>query len=141
MSEENPEDDETLVVEGEVATGNITIGDQSFAYADVRIRVEDAAHHRRVEQQRLDHELQEETRDNYARRMRESREDRARHRRETITFLVFIGVPIAGLIFAAALAVWTTEESTRQFAQNLISLIFGGILGGLTGYFTGRSGE
>jgi hypothetical protein len=68
-----------------------------------------------------------------------ARDNSARRRREDITFAAFIGTPLTGLVFAAGLSVWTTDTETRQFAHNLISLIFGGILGGLTGYFTGRS--
>lgn len=122
-------------------TESQTQGVQSLEYSDVQIRVEEAAHQRRVEQQRLDHELAEAARDSSARRLRESREDRIRQRREDVTFAVFLGTPIAGLVFAAALSLWTTDQEARQFAHNLISLIFGGILGGLTGYFTGRSSK
>lgn len=50
---------------------NRTVGDQSATYADVQIRVETAAHQRRLEQQRLEHELREEAKDNTWRRQRE----------------------------------------------------------------------
>jgi hypothetical protein len=58
MSEEERESIEG-VVRAAVGSGNVTLGEQSFEYASVQIQVEDAAHQRRVEQQRLDHEREE----------------------------------------------------------------------------------
>lgn len=120
------------------AAPSIISGVQMLEYADRQIRIDTAKHTHQIERDRLDHELQETTRDNMARRMRESRDDAARRMRENITFYTCIGVPIAGLIFGAALSIWTSDETTKLFAHNLISLIFGGILGGLAGYFTAK---
>ena len=68
MVDEATKDDEGGAVDEAVASGNVILGQQSFEYANIEIRVEDAAHQRRVDQQRLDHDLSEEAKNNDLRR-------------------------------------------------------------------------
>jgi hypothetical protein len=132
---------ETTALEAGIVIAAGVVGPQTLRLedADIQIQLETAAHQRRVEQQRLDHELNEESLDKAARRQREDKAHAARLRRENITFYAFVGIPIAGLLYGAGLSVWTMDETTKLFAHNLLALIFGGILGGLAGYFTGKS--
>jgi hypothetical protein len=109
------------------AGGNVTVGDQSLAYADVQIRVEAAAHQRRVEQQRLDHDLAEEAKDNTWRRVREN-----------ITFGVVI-IVVVGVFVGTVYVALTTNDPIRQtFAQGLATTIGGAIGGAFAGYVVGE---
>ncbi len=123
-------DTEGNIVEGAATlsalSGNVTVGDQSIQYAAVQIQVETAAHKRRVEQQRLDHELKEAQKDNYFRRWR-----------ELITFLVII-VGVAGLLlWSFYIAATTTDPTSQTWAQGFATALAGAIGGAFAGYAVG----
>lgn len=102
---------------------NVTVGTQSVAYADVQIRIETAAHERQIEKQKLDHRLQQETKDNDARR-----------RREMTTFYVVV-FGVLALLFGSFVVAATTSDPTRQtWAQGIATAVAGAIGGAFAGY-------
>jgi hypothetical protein len=94
---------------------------------DQGIKTRTLFHEQHLERMRAEHDLEQQAQDNAGRR-----------RREDITYAVIIGAVVAGLIFSAVLSIWTTDDETRRWAQSFVTFIFGGILGGLAGYFTGK---
>ncbi len=94
---------------------------------DQGMKTQTALHEQYLERIKAEHELEQQAEDNKGRRLR-----------QTIAFNVVIGAVVIGLIFAALLSIWTTDDETRGWAHNFVTLIFGGILGGLAGYFTGK---
>jgi hypothetical protein len=127
MSEKERKVVEGGAIQEEAAEGNVTVGDQTIEYANVEIEVETAAHQRRIEQQRLNHELREETSENNWRRIREN-----------ITFGVVI-VVVFGVFIGTVYVALTTNDPTRQtFAQSLATTIFGAVGGAFAGYMVGE---
>ncbi len=126
---------EGRIVEGEVAfsatssleVGNTVVGVQSVEWADVQIRVATAEHQRKIEQQRLDHQLAEERKDNQYRRIR-----------EMATFCVVVVGVLALLFGSVAAAVFATDPATRTWAQQLAIGIASAIAGVLGGYMAGK---
>lgn len=94
------------------------------------LKVVETAHRQRVEQQRTEHELNEATKDNDARR-----------RREQAGFFVVVSLAVVGLMAGFVVGVTSDDEVTQRWAQGLVTLLFGAIAGGLVGYFTGRVGK
>ena len=126
MSDEAADDDEGGAVEEAVASGNVILGQQSFEYASIEIQVEDAAHQRRVEQQRLDHELSEEAKNNDL-------------RRKCFWLLVIVLVVVLGV--SSVVGISNDQEETRRWAQNVVTTMIGGLLGAIAGYFTAKGGK
>src|SRR5215218_4664887 len=80
-----------LEVSGFVVSGSTT-GDQSFAYAGLQMEVEDAAHRRDMERQRVQRELEKDKREED-----EKYKDRHHQRiRDNCTFAVVVGLIIVG---------------------------------------------
>jgi hypothetical protein len=116
----------SLSAEGDLAAnstlqGSSAEGQQTFSIERGRheLRAADAAHRR--EEQRKDNEL--------------------RRHREKVVFYVVVGILVAGLVVGFIVAVEADNADTRRWAQGIVTLLFGGIVGGITGYFTGRSGK
>ena len=109
-------------VSASIVSGSVT-GDQSLTYADVQIRIETAAHQRWIEQQRLEHELREEAKDNTWRR-----------RRDIATFAVVTIVLVVILLGTTYVALTTVDPSRQTFAQGLATTIGGAIGGAFAGY-------
>jgi hypothetical protein len=107
-----------------VISASQTIGDQQFAYADVQIRVDEAAHKRAVEQQKLDHTLLQESKDNDLRRR---------------VFWVVVVLLLVVLIVSAAVGIGHDDEETRRWAQNVVTTMIGGLLGAIAGYLTAKA--
>ncbi len=59
----------------------------------------------------------------------------SQRQREMMGFYVVVGVVVVGLALGPTLA------RTRRWAQGLVTLLIGGIVGGLAGYFTGKVGK
>jgi hypothetical protein len=126
MSEEGRSTPSPTPVSGEVQIGNVTLGDQSIEYAGVQIEIETAAHQRRVEQQRLDHELDQKTKDNDLRRR---------------SFWLVVVLLVVILSVSAAVGIGNENEETRRWAQNVVTTMIGGLLGAVAGYLTARVGK
>jgi hypothetical protein len=126
MCDEAAEAEQGGAVDSTVASGNVILGQQSFEYASIQIQVEDAAHQRRVEQQRLDHELIEKAKDNELHRNR---------------FWLVVGLLVAILVVAGAVGIGHDQEETRRWAQNVVTTMIGGLLGAIAGYFTAKGGN
>jgi len=109
-----------------------TEGVQTFSIErqQLALKAEDAAHKRRLAEKRIQHELDEATKENDQRRLR-----------EMIGFRVVVGTVVLGLVVGFSVDVEADNADTRRFAQGLVTLLFGGIVGGLAGYFTGRVGK
>src|SRR4051794_38823036 len=116
MSDGAAEGDEGGAVEEAVASGNVIVGQQSFEYANIEIQVEDAAHQRRVEQQRLDHELSEEAKNNDLRRK---------------CFGLLVIVLVIVLAVSSVVGISNDQEETRRWAQNVVTTMIGGLLGAI----------
>jgi hypothetical protein len=109
-----------------VITASQTIGDQQFAYADVQIRVDEAAHKRAVEQQKLDHALLQESKDNDLRRR---------------VFWLVVTLLLIVLAVSAAVGIGHDDEETRRWAQNVVTTMIGGLLGAIAGYLTAKANK
>ena len=109
-----------------------TAGEQTFSAERGRHELKVAAeeHNRQMERLRTEQELAETREDNAQRRLREK-----------IGFFVVVGIAVLGLGIGFAVAVESQNDDTRRWAQGLVTLLFGGIVGGLAGYFTGKVGR
>jgi hypothetical protein len=121
-----------LVVSGFVATGSTT-GDQSFEYAGLQIEVEDAAHRREMERQRVERELEKDKREEDEKFI-----DRKHQRwRDNCTYAVVVGLIIAGLVGSFYVAVTSTDPTRQVWAQGLTTTIAGVVGGAFAGYIIG----
>ena len=109
------------------ATGEPAV---ALALGAHELKAEAAAHKRRLDLMRLEHA-----------QAQDAQERRDRRRREMIGFYVVVGIALLGLTVGFAVAVEADNEDTRRWAQGLVTLLFGGIVGDLAGYFTGRVGK
>jgi hypothetical protein len=109
-----------------------TDGEQDFSIlrGEFELKAETAAHKRQLERMRVEHELEQE---------RKSNEDR--RQRDKIIFFVVVFVVVAGLAVGFAVAVRSQNDDTRRGAQNIVTILFSAMAGGLAGYFTGKAGK
>lgn len=63
-----------------------------------------------------------------------------RHR-EVIGFYVVVGVVVIGLAVGSYVGTNAENAETRNWAQGMVTLLIGGIVGGLAGYTTGKVGK
>lgn len=109
-----------------VITSSQTTGDQTFRVAETQIKVEDAAHRREVEKQRLDHELSQDLEDRKLQRWREK-----------ATFIIVTGGVVL-LILSSVVVAAVSKDPTRQaWAQGFASVLVGAIGGAFAGYLVG----
>jgi hypothetical protein len=106
-----------------VARENVTVGDQAVEWANVQIRIEDAAVERRIRQERHEHDLREESKDNTFRRWR-----------EMITFAVVIIVVVGVFVGSVSVALTTDDPIKQTFAQGFATTLAGAIGGAFAGY-------
>jgi hypothetical protein len=119
-------DGDAIVVEGE-PEGRLAFSAELGQY---ELKAADAAHRRQVALAKLQHDLAEQRLDNARRRQR-----------EMVGFFAVVGIAVVGLVVGFGVAVWSDNGDTRRWAQGLVTLLFGGIVGGLAGYFTGKVGR
>ena len=121
-----------LEVGGFVASGSAT-GDQSFAYAGIQIEVEEAAHRREIEKQRVKREIEkDEGAEN------EAVKDRHWQRvRDNCTYGVVVLLIILGLAGSFIVAVTSNDPSLKTWAQDLTTTIAGVVGGAFAGYLIG----
>ncbi|MGH2614344.1 MAG: hypothetical protein ACRDJC_03830 [Thermomicrobiales bacterium] len=102
---------------GTVFKSSTSVGNQewTFEYGQWEIDYETAAHRR--EQEKKDNEL----------------------RRFCLTILVILLVVV--LVVSGAVGVLNEEPNTRQWAQNIVTTLIGGLLGAIAGYFTAKGGS
>lgn len=112
--------------------GSRAQGEQRIEIArdELELKAATAAHKRQVERLRVEQEINEAREEGVARR-----------RREMVGFYVVVGVALAGLIVGSWVGVAAPDPETRRWAQSLVTLVLGGIVGGLAGYFSGRVGR
>lgn len=117
---------------GFVASGSAT-GDQSFAYAGIQIEVEEAAHRREIEKQRVKREIEkDEGAEN------EAAKDRHWQRvRDNCTYGVVVLLIILGLAGSFIVAVTSNNPSLKAWAQGLTTTIAGVVGGAFAGYLIG----
>jgi predicted benzoate:H+ symporter BenE len=72
------------------------------------------------------HQRQEAARDNTQRR---------------ILIYIVVGVVIAGLVAATLVGTWADNDDTRRWAQGIVTLLLGGLLGAVGGYFSAKPGK
>lgn len=72
------------------------------------------------------HQRQEATRDNFQRR---------------VLIYIVVGVVIAGIVAAALVGTNAGNDDTRRWAQGIVTLLLGGLLGAVGGYFSAKSGK
>ncbi len=116
MSDKQRRSIEGVPLEGLVDPG--VRGDQSFVVAGHEIEVEDAAHRRRLEQQRADDEIAQKKHD---------------RRKDWVTFCLVVGAMIVGLLLGVALIFRPPSAEASQWGLSIVLLI----LGALGGYITG----
>lgn len=106
---------------------NRTEGTQTLSteQIDAQIKAIVATEKQHRETERHHHQLTEEQKDNELRRL---------------ALKVLMGVVVLCLITSFVVAIKTQNDTTRLWAQGIVTLILGGIVGGVTGYF-GRGGK
>ena len=70
------------------------------------------------------HQREEEKKDNDLRRL---------------CFRIILGLLVAALVAGALAGAFSDDPGTRQWAQNIVTTLIGGLLGAVAGYFSGRS--
>jgi hypothetical protein len=121
---------------GSVISGSDTIGEQTLAFAEanIQIQIEDAAHHREIEKQRVQREL-----DSAERSEEEDFKDRHWQRiRDNCTYAVVVGLIVVGLVACFLVAVNATDPSLKTWAQGLTTTIAGVVGGAFAGYLIGE---
>ncbi len=53
----------------------------------------------------------------------------------------YVGVGVVGLALGSYVGTNAENAETRRWSQGLVTLLIGGIVGGLAGYFTGKVGR
>jgi hypothetical protein len=108
-------------------------GEQSVVIADQVIEVEDAAHRRDMERQRVQRELEKDKREE-----EEKFIDRKHQRwRDNCTYAVVVGLIISGLVGSFYVAVTSTDTTRQIWAQGLTTTIAGVVGGAFAGYVIG----
>lgn len=98
-----------------VVTASHTVGDQSFQYTDLQIRVETAAHQREMEKQRVQRELERDRLE-----QREKLTERKHQRfRENASYSIITALVVVGLIASFYVAVNVSDPTTKTWAQVL----------------------
>lgn len=85
------------------------------------------------------HKQQTETQDRVHERLQETKDNDARRQRETVGFYLLLTVVLSGLVASGIVGVASHNADRRDFAQAVCTLILGGLLGALAGYFTGKA--
>ncbi len=92
-----------------------------------------AEHERALEQLRVEHER---AMDELRHQQTEVVKDNAQRR----TIVNAVGIILIGMLaLSFVVAIWAENDGTRDWAQSLVTVILGGIVGGMAGYLTGRS--
>jgi hypothetical protein len=122
------------------ASGDLTVsgltfkenqqGDWTVERAKHELRAETTARKLELDAERLRHEIEEEKQDNAQRR-----------HRDQFAFYVVVGVLVGILIVGIWIGIQADNSDTRAWGQSLVTLIVGGIVGGLAGYVTGKGGK
>ena len=103
-------------------------GEFSLERAKFEERALAAAHRRQLEAEEAQLRREETRKDNDLRR-----------RRELIGFYVAVGASLVVLAISFVVAVAAENDGVRNWSQGIVTLVMGGIVGGLAGYLTGRS--
>jgi hypothetical protein len=74
------------------------------------------------------------------RRREETRMNSQRLLHERIMFVAFVSVLAIVLVMALAAALFSDDGELKEWGRSLVVLIVGGVVGGMAGYITGRSG-
>jgi hypothetical protein len=98
--------------------------------AQHELKVATTVHQQQLEAEQARHQLEHEAKD----------WDQRRRQQNTVFWLVTIALA-AALVLSWVLILVSDDQNTRAQAWSIVTLVVGGLLGGVTGYITGKSGK